>query len=456
MRFVNRERELNALKESSEARGLNVVVIYGRRRIGKTALVREFMRRSERKALYFFVKRVSNQTLLDEFASILAEELGRPVGRFTAWEPLLEMAVRNFNVVIFDEVQNFYHVHSGFFSELQKVVDENPSEDCSVILTGSIVGLMYRIFQESREPLYGRVHRKINLGEMGVKDAFLLARELGADFREYLNLWCLFGGVPHYYALAEKYRCRTLRAVLEKLVLCDACALENEVLDTLVMEFGGQKSYYFSILQAISQGKCTLKEISDFTGIQTTTLPKYLEELRRDFGIVGVRRPIWGGRRTSHYFIRDPFTAFWFRFVYANYSLFEQGKYDIIRERVEAGWSAFAGRRMEDYVRELLVERYESVGSWWNRRGDEIDVVAVSDARGEVLFGEVKWQRRKAGYGVYEDLRRKSEMVSVPPGYRVKFLLVSRSGFKDVHRLKEEGVEMWTVEDLERMTVGIR
>ncbi len=91
------------------------------------------------------------------------------MGRFTTWEPLLRFAIKNFQVIVFDEVQNFMHVHGGFFSELQKVVDENPDERCTVILTGSVVGLMCRIFQESKEPLYGRVQREINLRDEGVE-----------------------------------------------------------------------------------------------------------------------------------------------------------------------------------------------------------------------------------------------------------------------------------------------
>ena len=234
--------------------------------------------------------------------------------------------------------------------------------------------------------------------------------------------------------------------------------LQDEVRQILINEFGKNYTTYFSILEAASLGKNTLKEISDTTDIPMNSLGKYLNELASTFDIIERREPLMGGKKMGRYFIKDNTVRFWFRFVNPNISFLESGRYEIALEQTMAELPSFVGRVFEDIVTEIALDnlpfKASGIGRWWNRRGDEIDMVAVNRDAREILFGEVKWTNKTAGCGILESLKKKKDLVKWHNGERKEYyLVVSKSGFTPELReiMDSIGAIGWNMQDIARM-----
>jgi hypothetical protein len=204
------------------------------------------------------------------------------------------------------------------------------------------------------------------------------------DLEAQLDLYLLFGGTLYYYTFLEKYRCTSLEEALDSLVLNDLAPFRREMSDVLIEEFGREHATYHEILAAIAEGKGAQKEIADFTHLAPTSLPPYLKDLTDLLGIIEYRVPVTEHDRHSkmgRYVFSDNFFRFYARYIYRNMSLYQSGQYRLLKDRILSEWKAFSGRAFEEMVRMLLIEdlagRYEHTGSWWNRRGDEIDLLGL-------------------------------------------------------------------------------
>jgi AAA+ ATPase superfamily predicted ATPase len=460
MRFHDREGELDELGRvlglSREA--CHLTVISGRRRIGKTRLVEEFIR--DREHLYFFVSRKGSRLLLEEFSAIIRDRYPRSPA-FARWDDLLDhlfSLARGSLVVVFDEFQNFSRADPAVFSILQKVFDANRAGGgVHLIVAGSHMSLMHRIFRDSREPLFGRATEHMVLDPLPAEAVFAMAAELGyRSGDDIFSLFSLFGGVPKYYVALEEQGLggRPVKEVLERGFFCQFPLFGEEVPLLLVQDFGGSGHIHFSILQAVAEGFNTLTGISDRTGVKRDSLSKYLLILRDELGILEYMVPATedpGRSKMGRYRIRDNVTDFWFGSVLSQRSLVEGGRYsEALRTALER-LPGFISIKAERLARELVRRQlpYDRVGPWWNRRGDEVDIVALNDKRGELLLGEVKWRTRPTGVKTLDELKLKSERIQWRKGSRTeKYLMVSRSGFTDgcLERMKAEDVIHWTKE----------
>ena len=189
------------------------------------------------------------------------------------------------------------------------------------------------------------------------------------------------------------------------------------------------------------------------------SLGKYLNELASTFTIIERREPLLGGKKMGRYFIKDNIVRFWFRFVNPNISFIESGRYEIALEKTMAELPAFVGRVFEDIITEIAHDNLpfnaSGIGKWWNRRGDEIDIVAANgDSREILLLGEVKWTNKTAGRGILASLKKKKDLVKWHNEDRKEYYLVaSKSGFTPELReiMKSEGVIGWDIQDIARM-----
>lgn len=458
MKFYNRETEKETIRNLSELseKHAHMLVVMGRRRVGKTRLIKDIAGGN-----YFFVDKKSSSLLLKEFSDSLGTSLGTFVPEFANWDDfiryLFEYSRQQRIVVVFDEFQNFKYVEPSVFSIFQKHWDAfSSTSKILLVFIGSYVGLMKKIFTEEKEPLYGRITARIDLRPLKYTFTRQICLDLGIDDEESIaNLYVTFGGIPRYYQLIEEYGLSNYEKILETLVFNENGVLRDEARQILVGELGRNYSIYFSILEAISFGKCTLKEISDFTGVEMKSLGKYLNELIRDFDLVERRMPVIGGEKMGRYVLKDYMIKFWFRFVYPNISFLEMGRNELVMHRVKEELPNYMGKALEDIIRDMMARKLPfeptSIGSWWNRKGEEIDFVSLNERTGEIVFGEIKWKERSVGREIIEKFLEKKERVEWKKGDRKEyFMFFSKNGFTEGARkiMKEKGIKGFELNDL--------
>lgn len=445
MRFYDREREIAVIRKAL-SENFALVVVYGRRRVGKTRLVREAL--ADIPHLDMFVPRKRPKQALEYFRARLEESEGfSPT--FASVDEFLEYIVLKVDKPIFlDEVGNFQVIDPSAFSTIQRLVDQNKERRrVRLVLSGSYVGLMRKLFASRKEPLFGRATHLLELPPLPLPDAMRMIQDRGFGLEDAVGVWCITGGVPRYIEMAgggnlERY----VRSVSSP-----GSFLVPEGENTLIQEFGRRWETYFAILAEMGQGVSRPNELAQRTGINPLALPKYLGALE-GLDLVERFHPVLGKERYVRYQIRDNFYRFWFRFIHPRAEALRSG-YD---EPLDMGLvESYLGRVAERFVAELIRARrpfaFDRLGPWWGRRGDEIDLVATS--KGTATFIEVKWGRRKVGWKEVESLRQRASLVERARGMGSRYLLVSRSSFTPscLRRMDDEGVMHWDLEDVRRL-----
>ncbi len=453
MKFYDREKEME-LMEHLNSKKPGFLVVTGRRRVGKTELIKEFIR--HRKALYYFVdSNKSIEVLMREFGQYTSETLALPsYVRIDTPESLIDFLFSHDSdiVAVFDEFQRFQKLYPAFITQLQKYWDMRSSESKLFLITsGSSVGMIKKIFIEGGAPLFRRADNIVTLQPFKVQQIFQVLDDLGIkDLNEKLNLYFLFGGTIYYYRLLEKYECKNLKDAFANLIFNDLAPLRREMGDVLIEEFGKEHATYYEIISAIAEGKGTQKEITDYTHISPSSLPPYIDELINLLGIVEHRVPVTDDRRSKkgRYFLKDNFFRFYARFIYRNMSLYQGGRHDILTEKTLSEWNAFTGWGFEEMVREILREKlsgeYDRIGSWWNRRGDEIDLLALGKKNGlavEIKNSELSMDE---AMNLIEKMKEKLDLVKGLPGKMILGIAAMKVYDKEIIRSK--GFYAWDLD----------
>jgi uncharacterized protein len=211
--------------------------------------------------------------------------------------------------------------------------------------------------------------------------------------------------------------------------------LQNEGRELLIEEFGKDYHLYFSILQVVASGETQMARIADRTGINVNSISKYLDELTNFYQILERRLPVTDYRedkKRGRYYLRDQTLRFWFRYIFRNRTLIEIGDEDRLIRKIMTDLPTLMGRAFEELVRALLVRRndhtilplrFSRIGGFWSRRGEvEIDIVALDDEGGKILFGECKLAGHKVTKADLERLREKTRQVKWLAGSRKETL----------------------------------
>ena len=403
MKFYDREQELTALRriEQISADHAQMTVITGRRRIGKTTLIKNAFTNTP--FAYFFVGKKSEALLCAELAEIIRESLGEDLGEFTSFSRLFGAIMsiskrRNFTLV-FDEFQNISHARASIFPELQNVWDDHKEEShINWVVCGSLYSKMKKIFDDKDEPLYGRATARLKLRpfHLATLQSILSDHNPQASEEDLLALYMITGGVAKYVE-----QLMTRGAVTKEAMIRDTFSAGSYFLDEgqemLRDEFGKDYGNYFSILAALATGETSRGEIKSYTGVEAGG---YLDKLEKDFDIISRRRPYLAGEKTKNvaYVIADNFLNFWFRFMYRYRSAVEVGNLSWLAEKVRADYEAYSGDILERFFRQKYAEtgRYNLVTSYWKKDGkDEIDLIAVNDAEKVVVIAEIKRNPQK-------------------------------------------------------------
>ncbi|MBQ8704283.1 MAG: ATP-binding protein [Bacteroidales bacterium] len=402
MKFYDRETETDKLRkvEKQSAIVAQMTVITGRRRIGKTALIKHSF--TQIPFVYFFVVRKSEAMLCRELVDIVRETTGEDLGDFTSFARLFRAVMNlskrmNFTLVL-DEFQNLSYASASLFSEIQNVWDTLKDEShINLVLCGSVYSMMTRIFDDAHEPLYGRATHRINLRPFSIATIKDILAEHNPEYKpdDLLTLYMLTGGVAKYVELLIDDGAYTKDAMIEE-VLSYGSYFITEGYDMLREEFGKEYANYFSILQAIAEGNTDRGKIKNAAGIEPGG---YLDKLEKTYSLVARQRP-WmqpEGARDVRYYLLDNFLTFWFRFVHKYRSAIEIDNMDYVRAKVQADYNTFSGFILERYFRQQYAETglYNIVSNYWHRDADEIDLIAVDEADKRLVIAECKRQAKR-------------------------------------------------------------
>ncbi len=468
MPFFDRERELSALTALYRKPGAQMVVLYGRRRIGKTTLVDHWLRkRIKTSSVYWVAHRSSSSILLTKFSRALQTALDDVTGqmRFEDWEAavgqMFSAAKRRRLVVVIDEFPYLMEAVPDFASILQAAWDREAKKGkLFLLLSGSHYHMMQEQFLSGKGPLYGRSTADLLLEEIkpGQIEAFLPRYSP----RQLVETYSVIGGVPKYLELWDDRK--PVFWNLEQVVLSPASIFRQEAVFLIQDEIPEPRTY-LAVLEAIGLGARTPLQIGKRAGLGPSHVGKYLYSLQQ-LGlvrrIVSLDVPDARNTRISRYEIKDPYLRFYYGFLYPNWSLIEQGRTARMMAIVEEQFDAFVARTgYEELARRSLIELGDggdlpfvpdSVGRIWNRKV-EIDVAAINQRLKSVILGECRWTSTRMGEKDLESLIDRARSLDKIEDYKTAYALFSRSGFSKSlqKRARRENVILFEGPDLARL-----
>ncbi len=445
MVFINRTKELAFFDSLKKREEKTLVVLYGRRRIGKTTLMKKVMEH-ESEVFYYFIEVQREETLLRDWSLRISK------GVYQNWYDLFFALFSHYRYVILDEFQNLWQIYPGIYSSFQHAWDDCKNR-CMLVVLGSYVGMMKRLFQDEKLPLFGRNDHMLNLQPFPLRDALGFLQKSGYGLEEALEVFFLVGGIPKYLLAFQEYA--PLKEKLYALFVDPFSPFREETKHLLIQEFGSEHRSYASLLGAIAGGRRSLSEIQSLSGMPATSIPKYLQELEQEYAMVRRSSSILPKKqRERKYHIVDPLYHFHFHFLEQFRSEFEfdpQAGY----EKAFPFLSNIFGMRWEEVCMQWMRENPDrlpftpsSMGRSWGkvpgRKGEsfEIDVVAMDEAH--ILFGECKWTQKKMGIHDLNRLREKVSRLSFHQEQQF-FVLFSKSGFhSELKKLESDSVLLFT------------
>ncbi|MEE1097428.1 MAG: ATP-binding protein [Bacteroidales bacterium] len=405
MRFFDRETEFEKLREIEELSHevAQFTIIMGRRRIGKTAMVKKYYENST--ILYFFVARKAETELCEIFIDEIRTKLNIPMleGKgmtfATIFKFIMELSQTKHITLFIDEFQDFYRINSSIYSDMQNIWDSYKNKaQINLIVAGSVNTLMNKIFKDKKEPLFGRQTNTINVRPFKPLVLKQIMSEYCPDYKnsDLLVLYTLTGGVAKYVELFIDRKKFTERTMLDMFFERDSYFLQ-EGKNMLVDEFGKDYGIYFSILTLIAQGRNTRSEIESILNIKE--LSGYLKNLNEEYGLIKKMQPIYekSTNKNVHYSINDQFLSFWFRFVYKYTHIIEAEGNDKLKAIAKRDFNTVSGKALESYFIDVLKESgiYTRLGYWHDRKGEnEIDIIAEDEVDNKIEFIEIKRQSK--------------------------------------------------------------
>lgn len=412
MRFYDREKEIAELKRLDDLaeHSAQLTVLMGRRRTGKTTLMMHAL--DGKPYLYFFVGKKAEQLQCIDFQRQIEAVLGLHIhGQANSIAALIEelmIYARSTKVtLIIDEFQRLADIDDGIISSIQNVWDKYHRESHILLIAcGSIYSMMHRIFEDRREPLFGRKTARIDLKPFttNVIKQILHDHNPAYTSEDLLMFYAITGGVAKYVAQLMDDGCKTWEDMLHAVCRPASIFLE-EGTELLVGEFGRKYQIYYSILQLIAKGMTSQAEIDSIIGKNTG---RYLDTLDTEYSLINKRRPMWAKPNSwgVRYYIDDCFLMFWFRFIEANRSVVELGKLDLLAEIIRQDYTQFSGFVLEKYFRQQYGERERvtKVSHWWdNKSENEIDLIAIEKMERRATVAEVKRNPRKFNAQMLEE-----------------------------------------------------
>lgn len=419
--FVNRVKELNFLEDEYDSNRASFSVVYGRRRVGKTALLSQFIKNKNH--IYLYITQSDLNSQLTSFTLQIKQFVDESISEhlsFKSFEDaigfLATLKLEKRLVLVIDEYQYITTMDKSFSSKLQKLWDEKLQySNIYLILCGSVLSMMQSEVLNYSAPLYGRRTSQFHIKSVKFKHIVEFLPNLSR--LEQMQVFSSFGTIPKY--LNEYDQSISFMQNVEKKILNKNSYLYSEGNFLLKNEIS-DSSTYFSILESISKGNTKIGSIASTLSVTSTHLTKYLKKLI-DLDIVLKETPITETNplksKFGRYKIKDKFLNFWFYYIFKNYNYLEIEQTKAVLSEIDLNFNdRFVSFSFEEFVIEDIYENPKKyldftplkVGRWWNNK-EEIDIVAFNDEN--IAFIECKWQNSVKEESVKEKLILKSENI---------------------------------------------
>ena len=443
--FVDRSDELDQLTGCYDGDSADFVVIYGRRRLGKSELVRQSVADRDN-AVYYQAVESTGQNQLEQFVDAATAQFPSLQNVRRDWEALLEALGNEDAIVVIDEFPFLIEEDESLPSRIQRVWDQKLQDtEMTLVLVGSSISVMEDKVLSGSAPLYGRRTATINLQPLTAGDARDFYPEYDAETA--ITAWAIYGETPHYLQTIDPKR--SLSENVQASILSERGLLYSEPEFLLRMELQ-QPNTYFSILRALAHGRRTPNEIAGMAGMESQSLSSYLQKLRR-IRLVERHIPVTESPTASkhgRYRIAAPLFRFWFRFVYGNQDqlrlLGEDAYEEIVAPEIADHVSPLFERLCQRALPQLVDRRLTDIGQWWFKQ-HELDVLGLSPDG--LVAGECKFTAEPVSEGVLSDLERTTAEVrwsEEPTDSKPLYALFSRSGYtEDLKRVADARDDVW-------------
>ncbi|MHB1709293.1 MAG: ATP-binding protein [Thermoplasmataceae archaeon] len=470
-KFIDRKEEMEILEKSYSKGEGGLFIIYGRRRVGKTELISKFI---AGRGIYFLATNEGDRENIRDFQRIISGFVGDSSlgsGQFQDWYSFFSTLAGNSSfqrkcsefkfIIAIDEFPYLIEANRSIPSIFQKIYDSLLSRmNVMLILSGSSISIMESEVLSYRSPLYGRRTGQLRLNPL----KFRYIREfLNYNMPDLCRTYFAIGGIPEYLLKFESDL--TFHENIYRNILSKGAPLYEEGEFLLRTELREPRNYSL-ILRSIAHGNHTLGEICSYTGMDKSMVSKYIDVLM-SLELIKPEIPFGASDKFKRrlYWISDPYLSFWFRFVLPNKSEIEGSHMVDINEKFRSDFELYAGEQFEGLMKSLVVDgimgrTFDNAARWWGRNEskrsgediEEIDIVAYSEGRNELLFAECKWTAKPVPVTIVNRLILKSkQLLKQYPESTVTYAIFSKSGFTgDLKEIKDEAVLM-DLNDMEKI-----
>ncbi|MDR0309467.1 MAG: ATP-binding protein [Candidatus Methanoplasma sp.] len=443
MFFENgRIHELRSLEKLYQSDEFTFAVVYGRRRVGKTSLINEFIKRGSKKAVCFTATDDTNLVNLENFSQSVFStypELSF-LGDFRSWEASLDFIVKQADgeklIIYIDEYPYLAKAYPPISSQLQRYIDlVLLKTNIMLILCGSSMSFMENQVLGYQSPLYGRRTAQYRIKPLDYYDSAEFFGDAGIEDK--LLGYAVTNGIPKYLSVISKPG--DVGTGINDAFFTRDGFLYEEPYNLLKQELR-EPAMYNAIIAAIANGATKLNVIASKVGEKDSKVANYIKNLI-DLGILSREVSMLANNdRSGIYTVEDSMYRFWYRFVPKTVTQIESGVDNIYEKTVKPFVDDFRGPVFEDVCMQYLLRLnagdrlpflFDSIGRWWGgnpitKKEEEIDIVASSAAEKDVILGECKWQNKEAGADIYAGLKEKAALFA---DKKIHYYIFSRSGF---------------------------
>ncbi len=440
--LIDRDYELNFLEEQYKNKTGSFIIVYGRRRIGKTFLINEFTKNKPN--IYLLGTREIRIELIKKFSMKISEFFNDEIiskNPLTSWDSIFEyiidktVNIKNRLLIIIDEITYIISVDKSFLSIFQKYYDtELKNRNLMFILSGSLINIVYNDILSYSSPLYGRRTGNIKLEEFKFSNVYRYFNYM--DMKKTIEIYSIFGGMPYYLSLIN-----SKKSIINQYI-CPGNIFYNDA-EFILREELSNPERYFTILKLIASGKNSISEMANIMEYRTNELSPYLDKLA-SMGTIKKEYPAYAKKRNNGvYKINSNYFNFYFKFIFENQEYINEFKKNIIINIINKNLNKYVSKIFEDICREFLMENSGKIinsdiiemGKWWGKNrnkekgydNEEIDILG-RDLLNRYIFGEVKYKNKKADINILNELKRKSSIFDFD---NKLYIIFSYSGFNN-------------------------
>ena len=440
IQFKNRTKELSEIKEVLESDDFELIIFYGRRRVGKTELILNSTKATNR--IYYLAVGENN---LKRFYDRCSSQFPEVLKLKQDWEVLFDFLKEKVDVIIIDEFQNLISEDKNILNIYQSIIDSDLKDSkMKLFFLGSSISMIQSNLLSYKSPLYGRRTGSMQIKPVSFFDMnkFFPDKSMG----ELAKIYGFSDGIPFYLVRIDDEFWKWLSEEIKK----QRSFLKDEIDFMLRYEFEDVSTYKL-VLEAIANQKTKLSEIKDYIKVKRTDLSPYLSNLIQ-VGLIKRIVPITENEksRLGRYYLSDNFLKFWFRFIYPNLSYIEEQSLSI--NSIKRDYDSYMGFIFENictqYIKKTRMKKYTKIGNWWHK-DNEIDIIALDEDSKKIMFSECKWKDNVDAKKILSELKSKKIHVRWNNETRKEHYIIFAKSFS----IKTDEAECIDLDDMKKLMI---